>query len=65
MIERTFDEYKKLFETHLLDFKEDIYGMHVEIDFLDRIRDEKRFSSVNELKEQISRDAETRRSFRL
>ncbi|MBO4316932.1 MAG: hypothetical protein J5855_01450 [Mailhella sp.] len=56
---------RRTVETHLLDFKEDIYGMHVEIDFLDRIRDEKRFSSVNELKEQISRDAETRRSFRL
>ncbi len=49
-------------ETHLLDFKDDIYGMHIEIDFLDRIRDEKRFESVNELREQIARDAMFRRS---
>ena len=53
---------RRTVETHLLDFNDDIYGMHIEIAFLDRIRDEKRFSSVNELKEQIARDAMTRRN---
>jgi len=48
-------------EAHLLDFDADLYGEEVEVTFLDKLRGEKKFGSMNELKEQIARDiAETR-----
>lgn len=43
-------------ETHLLDFDGDLYGQELEIRFVDRLRDEKTFSSLRELREQIARD---------
>ncbi len=43
-------------EAHLFDFTEDLYGMDIEIIFVDFIRNEKQFSSVEELKAQIQRD---------
>lgn len=45
-----------LLETHLFDWNADIYGAHVEVDFLHRIRDEKKFDSFDILKEQIQQD---------
>ncbi len=44
-------------ETHLLDFENDIYGEFIKVEFVKRIRDEKKFSSVNELVGQIKKDA--------
>lgn len=49
-----------LFETHILDFDQKIYGEKIIIEFLDFIRDEKKFSSLDELKEQIVRDLAAR-----
>lgn len=43
-------------ETHIIGFEGDIYEKHVCIEFLEFLREEKRFSSVDELKEQIKRD---------
>jgi riboflavin kinase / FMN adenylyltransferase len=43
-------------ETFILDFDEDIYGLDLTIRFVERIRSEKRFSSMDELKKQISLD---------
>ena len=43
-------------EVHLLDFKDDIYGEEMEITFLEKLREEKQFSSLAALKEQISHD---------
>lgn len=43
-------------ETHIIDFSGDCYGKSVRIEFLSRIRDEIKFSSVDELKDQISKD---------
>lgn len=48
-------------ESHLLDFDGDLYGRSVEIGLLDRLRGERRFGSVTELKEQIARDVEEAR----
>ncbi|MCM1505871.1 MAG: bifunctional riboflavin kinase/FAD synthetase [Ruminococcus flavefaciens] len=45
-----------LAETHVLDFSGDIYGRYVEVEFYKFIRPEMKFSSVDELREQISRD---------
>ncbi|MDW0115688.1 bifunctional riboflavin kinase/FAD synthetase [Sporosarcina thermotolerans] len=46
-------------EVHLLDFTGDLYGKEVSVDWIARIRDEKKFGSVDELVEQISMDKET------
>ncbi|HSA07617.1 MAG TPA: bifunctional riboflavin kinase/FAD synthetase [Candidatus Gastranaerophilales bacterium] len=46
----------ELIEAHLLNFNEDIYGEYIEVSFLDRIRDEKKFDSLEELKKQIELD---------
>lgn len=43
-------------ETHILDFDGDIYGENIEVRFLKRLRDEKKFSSVEELLKQIHLD---------
>jgi len=44
-------------EVHLFDFDRDIYGQHVEVEFLHKLRDEQRFDSFDALREQIQRDA--------
>ncbi|WP_456372821.1 bifunctional riboflavin kinase/FAD synthetase [Thiolapillus sp.] len=46
-----------LLEVHLFDFSEQVYGRQVGVSFVSRIREERRFSSFEELKIQISRDA--------
>lgn len=48
-------------EVHLFDFNEDIYGKALCLDFIDFIRPERRFNSLDELKNQISIDAEKAR----
>lgn len=52
----TLDAKKITVESHLLDFNEEIYGERVRVLFKDRIRDEKKFSGLEELKRQIHRD---------
>ena len=48
---------KYLLETHIFDFNQEIYGQHLGIEFIKRIRDEKKFNDFNELKQQIERDS--------
>jgi len=43
-------------ETHLLDFHEDLYDMHLQLDFVKYLRPEKRFPSADALIEQIHSD---------
>ncbi len=45
-----------IFETHLLNWQNDIYGKQVEIEFIDFLRPEQKFSSLLELQEQIKKD---------
>ena len=47
-----------LVEAHLIGFEGDLYGETLRIAFLDRLRGEKRFESVEELVEQMNRDVE-------
>lgn len=49
---------KKLFESHIFDFNDDIYWQNIEVYILYKIRDNKKFNSLNELKNQISKDVE-------
>ncbi len=43
-------------ETHILDFQKNIYGKEAALEFLIRLRDERRFSGVDALVEQIQKD---------
>ena len=45
-------------ETHIFGFDEDIYGLDLEISFLDKIRDEVRFRSLEDLRMQLEKDKE-------
>jgi riboflavin kinase / FMN adenylyltransferase len=58
----TFDETALAVEAYLLDFAGDIYGQTMTLTFMSRIREERRFPSVEALKTQIEADvAEARR----
>ena len=48
-------------ETHLLDFDEDIYGLDLTVRFVNFIREEQRFDSMEQLREQLFKDAEEAR----
>ena len=50
-------------EVHILDFNEDLYGRHVHVEFLHKIRDEMKFSGLDALKAQITHDVVAARVF--
>ena len=52
------DDSQKLLEVHIIDFNQDIYGELVKVSFLVKIRNEKKFQSLAELKAQIEKDIE-------
>jgi riboflavin kinase/FMN adenylyltransferase len=55
----TFGEGKRMLETHLLDYKGNLYGKEIRLEFVRKLRDEKRFVSSEELKTQIEEDVRT------
>jgi riboflavin kinase/FMN adenylyltransferase len=59
----TVDGREFLFETHIFDFEKDVYEQFAEIDFLKHVRPEKKFSSIEELKDQIERDVIVAKKF--
>ncbi len=54
----TFDTPRTFLEVHLLDFDGDLYGKTLMVDFIDLIRPDKRFHSVEELKAQMTKDCD-------
>jgi len=52
----TFDGVKRHIEVHILEFKQDIYDQLITIEFVQKIRDEEKFSSVDQLVKQIKLD---------
>ena len=48
-------------EVHVLDFNSDLYGQPLEVRFLRKLRDEKKFASLDELRSQIAADVEETR----
>jgi len=54
----TFGKNKLLIETHLFDFSDSVYGKELKVEFFQRLRDEKKFESVEDLVEQIKLDVE-------
>lgn len=57
------DSSRVTVETFILDFSGDLYGRHLRVDFYQRLRSEKKFASLDELKAQIQRDSDSTRSF--
>ena len=51
------DGSKRLLETHLFGFTGLLYGLKLRVELLEKIRDEKKFASVEELREQIAKDS--------
>ena len=58
-----YENYQRVVESHILDFKQDVYGERVELSFFKRLREERIFPSVMDLAAQIGRDVETAREF--
>jgi riboflavin kinase/FMN adenylyltransferase len=52
----TFNETDATIETHLLRYSGDLYGRRVRLSFVQRLRDERRFDSVDALRAQIEAD---------
>jgi riboflavin kinase/FMN adenylyltransferase len=52
----TFGGGKKLVETHLLNYQGSLYDKDIRVEFVQKLRDEKRFASSEELKTQIKKD---------
>jgi len=52
----TFGEGEKNVETHLLNYKGDLYGKEIRVEFMQKLRDEQHFPSSEELKAQIRKD---------
>jgi len=58
----TFDDHVFTVEVHLLDFNQTIYGRKIHVNFISRLRDEKKFAGIPELSRQIRKDIETTRN---
>lgn len=52
----TVGEVRRRAESHIFDFVGDIYGITIQIELCDKLRDESRFSSLDQLKAQIEQD---------
>jgi riboflavin kinase / FMN adenylyltransferase len=58
----TVDGGAPMLEVHLLDLEGDLYGREVEVEFIERIRDERKFDSVALLAAEMERDKEQARA---
>ncbi|WP_296280464.1 bifunctional riboflavin kinase/FAD synthetase [Pseudoxanthomonas sp.] len=58
----TVDGVEPLLEAHLFDFTGDLYGRHIEVEFVAKLRDELKFPDLPSLTEQMHRDADQARA---
>jgi len=58
----SFDNGERTVETHIFDFDRDIYGCDLVVEFVARLRDERRFGDIDELIAQIEEDVAMARS---
>ena len=52
----TFQDGRRVLEAHIFDFDGDLYGEWVRIEWIERLRDVKRFESLEHLKNQLQQD---------
>jgi riboflavin kinase / FMN adenylyltransferase len=55
----TFDDHMFTIEVHIMDFDQDIYGTRIRVNMVARLRDEIKFSGIQELSAQIQKDIDT------
>ncbi len=53
----TVDGVEPLLEAHLFDFQGDLYGRHIEVEFVAKLRDEEKYNDLAALTDQMHRDA--------
>ena len=53
----TFGEHRQTLEVHFLGYEGDLYGQTITVQFMERLRDEQRFSNEEELIAQLKKDA--------
>ncbi|MCK9368219.1 MAG: bifunctional riboflavin kinase/FAD synthetase [Metallibacterium scheffleri] len=58
----TVDGREMLLEAHLFDFNGDLYGRHLMVEFVRKLRDEEKFASLDDLTRQMHRDAAAARA---
>jgi riboflavin kinase / FMN adenylyltransferase len=58
----TFDGLRRTVEAHLLDWSGDLYGRSIRVEFLQRLRGEQKFSGIETLRAQITRDVAAARA---
>lgn len=54
----TIGNHERSIETHIFNFNKELYGKQIRIEFLKRLRGEKKFESIEELSNQIRKDCE-------
>jgi len=54
---------RSLLEAHLFDYSDNLYGKFIKVEFLKKLRDDKKFDSFETLKEQIAKDAQMAREY--
>ncbi|MDB6061670.1 MAG: riboflavin biosynthesis protein RibF [Verrucomicrobiaceae bacterium] len=57
------DLTKAILEVHILDFVGDLYHRNISVEFCKKLRDERKFDSIEQLKQQIQRDIDTGRQY--
>lgn len=57
------DDGKPVLEVYLFDFKKEIYGCHLRVDFLRKLRDEEKYPDLETLTRQIGRDVENAKNY--
>ena len=55
----TFGTHTQTLEVHLLDYEGDLYGKEITVNFIKRLREERRFDNEEELKTQLKEDADS------
>jgi riboflavin kinase/FMN adenylyltransferase len=58
-----YENYRRVVESHVLDFSADVYGQRVELSFHKRLREERIFPTVMDLAAQIRQDVEATREY--
>lgn len=59
----TVDGTRTILEVHLFDFDEQIYGRHIQVSFLHKLRDEEKYDSLTALKAQIQKDVDAAQAY--
>ena len=59
----TVDGQNPVLEVHILEFSGNLYGKKITVEFLKKVRDEKKFDSLEALKEQIFKDISSAKEY--